>query len=74
MMAKPEKIFALAEMDEGYRRFIEREDIIRCRDCDYVNDDPSCTHPRWRTGQSGVVVYPPVDPDGFCAWAVKCGG
>ena len=38
---------------------------------DYVNDDPSCTHPRWRIGQSGVIVYPPVDPNGFCAWAER---
>lgn len=43
-----------------------REEIVRCRDCGYSNDDPSCTHPRWRRGQHDVVVYPPVEPDGFC--------
>lgn len=41
-------------------------EVVRCRDCGYSNDDPSCTHPRWRHGQHGVVVYPPVDLDGFC--------
>lgn len=47
------------------------EEVIRCRDCGWSNDDPSCTHPRWHHGQHGVIVYPPVEPDGFCGWAER---
>ncbi len=50
--------------------WLTNEEVIRCRDCDYVNDDPSCTHPRWHYGQQGVIIYPPVDLDGYC-WLAK---
>ena len=54
-----------------YNMWITDEEIVRCRDCRYVNDDPSCTHPRWRYGAGGVIIYPPVDLNGFCSWGER---
>lgn len=88
-MSKPEKIFALDEMDEGYRRFIEREDVIRCRDCkhfdqnvdEYIGEDgsnPKCNRLTYvfEKYHGGVkwLHRPTVSPDGFCAWAVRLDG
>lgn len=44
--------------------------VVRCRDCIYYEQDPYPIDPGWpmmceRTGDDMV------EPDGFCAWAVK---
>lgn len=51
---------------------VRQEEIIRCRDCKFINKHSECIHERsawykpnktWR--------FPKVKPEEFCAWAER---
>lgn len=44
-----------------------REEIVRCRDCKHGYKDV-CERPIWDDGEWACI---PIEPDGFCAWAVR---
>ena len=49
---------------------VQREEIVRCRDCIYYAQDPDPIDPGWpmmceRTGDDMV------EPYGFCAWGAR---
>ena len=47
---------------------VKREEIVRCRDCKYYDRYPNdyvCVCYRFDNEQ------PIVEPDGFCAWALR---
>ena len=46
----------------------QHEEIVRCRDCkDYRASDATCHSWQWHNWDAAIEV----EPDGFCAWAVK---
>jgi hypothetical protein len=56
---------------------LPREEIVRCRDCkymfDWAYDRMLCK--MWADGgmddDAKNVLYPTVEPDGFCAWGKR---
>ena len=49
---------------------IEREEIVRCRDCVYY-DITGEEHRLYSDKVYCEKLWKYVEPDGFCAWAVK---
>ena len=51
----------------------QHEEIVRCRDCTYYDDEPdltSSTPKCWRDPEHrGAVIW--TRPDGFCAWGER---
>ncbi len=60
----------------------QREEIVRCRDCEHVKHDPEwqpdrrfkpvdmwTCHAEWCEGFEGD--HPVVEPDGFCRWGER---
>lgn len=52
---------------------VQREEIVRCGDCTYYDDEPdltSSTPKCWRDPEhNGTAVW--TRPDGFCAWGER---
>ena len=48
----------------------QHEEIVRCRDCRYYEEDPEPIDPGWpmMCERTGDVM---VEPDGFCAWGER---
>lgn len=47
---------------------IEREEIVRCRDCkEYRDADETCHSWQWHNWDAAIEV----EPNGFCAWACR---
>lgn len=74
-----EYIVCVDDLEESYYRYTDikpetvfghrlREEIVRCRDCEYF----LCL---WIDGyvckRNGKKFMPWIDPDGFCAWAER---
>lgn len=54
--------------------WLTEEEIIRCRDCKYMDDFGDCTNPVWQVayGEGHPSVSPEIGCDnGFCAWAER---
>lgn len=54
----------------------QREEIVRCRDCKYANEDgDKCVYfAAWEPlpeGDEFRDVYVDVEPNGFCAWGER---
>lgn len=63
-------------MKHGVSHFEKREEIVRCRDCKYTNEDgDECVYfAAWEPlpeGDEFRDVYVDVEPNGFCAWAER---
>lgn len=51
-----------------------REEIIRCRDCKYLNKDGECENEQWATDDYSCIrpyVLGANGWSGFCAWAER---
>lgn len=57
-----------------------KERIVRCRDCKYFYEDRRCTSIGWvdvfvcdseQWSTSSLIPSHKVEPDGFCAWAIR---
>lgn len=47
-----------------------REEIVRCRDCKFCHKN-YCEKRTSPTVSPSEIYWIPVDPEGFCAWAVR---
>ena len=58
--------------DEHEGHWLTGEEIVRCRDCMYYQQDPDPIDPGWpmMCADSGRDM---LEPDGFCAWAERRG-
>ena len=61
--------------DEGWMSGEHREEIVRCRDCKYANEDgDECVYfAAWEPlpeGDEFRDVYVDVESNGFCAWGI----
>lgn len=71
-----EVIVAIDPIGCGVERHVEREEVVRCRDCKHFGQEECrCMHffvPYPPTAEGAIVKgameMSCVDPNGFCAW------
>ena len=66
-------IVAVDPIGCGMARHVEREEIVRCRDCLYWREEDFCVNPQWQSirSSSGLVECPCTFPESFCSFAER---